>query len=238
MDKRFWGVLVAIALVLTGIFVATNHKANAPSDTSSGTLTNHTFGEGKSGVRLVEYGDFQCPACGQFYPLVKQVKEKYKQDITFQFRNFPLFQIHPNAIASARAAEAADKQGKFWEMHDLLYENQQAWSTSTNPQTDFEQYARQLSLNIDKFKADFKSKSVNDRIQADLREGNKLGVDSTPTFFIDNKKISNPNTLEEFSKVIENAIQQKTGQKPSSSATSAQSTTETGSGGGSSDTAQ
>lgn len=225
MDKRFWGYLAAAAVLLGGLFfVVSDRKASAPSG-QEGTLTSHTYGEGTSGVRLTEYGDFECPACGRYFPAVKEVKEKYKDQITFQFRHFPLYQIHLNAIAGARAAEAAGMQDKFFEMHDLLYENQQIWTTSQNPQKEFESYARQLNLDVDKFVTDFKSKYVNDRIQADLKEGNRLKVNSTPTFFIDGKKISNPEpTLEGFSKVIDAAIEQKTGSKPT---TTTQAQTET-----------
>lgn len=214
MDKRFIGVLVAIVVILGGIFFITNdNKANAPS--GAGALTKHVTGQGKSGVTLVEYGDFQCPACYQYHPAVKQVIEKYKDQITFQFRNFPIFSAHPNALAAARAAEAADLQGKYWEMHDILYQQQQTWSSIQNPQPQFEVYARQIGLNVEKYKTDFKSSLVNNRVQADLKEGERLKVDSTPTFFLDGKKISTPQpTLEAFSKVIDTAIEQKTGQKP------------------------
>lgn len=213
MDKRFWGILVIIALVLIGIFVLTNtNKASAPGDSSKkGTLTNHIEGKGTSGVTLTEYGDYQCPACGEYYPIVKQVQQAYADQIYFQFRNFPLYQIHPNAIAGARAAEAADLQGKYWQMHDKLYENQQVWANEQNPLPDFENYAKQLGMNVTKFDKDFKSSLVNDRIQADLNEGNKLGIDSTPTFFINGNKISNPNSVDDFKKVIDNAIKQQTG---------------------------
>lgn len=213
MDKRFWGVLAAIALVFGGIVFFTNNKADAPSSTS-GTVTNHVKGDGASGVKLVEYGDFQCPACAQYEPLVQQVYDKYKADITFQFRNFPLLQIHPNAVAASRAAEAADMQGKYWEFHDKLYATQESWSRQTSPQSIFESYANELGLNVEKFKADVKSNESNGRVQADLKEGERLGVSSTPTFFIDGKKISNPTSLEDFNKVIENAIKQKTGKAP------------------------
>jgi protein-disulfide isomerase len=217
MDKRFWGILAVIAVLLIGVFVVTNHKkASAPS--TAGTLTSHIEGKGSSGVTLTEYGDYQCPACGQYYPLVKQVQQTYQDQIFFQFRNFPLYQIHPNAIAGARAAEAADMQGKYWEMHDLLYENQQVWSTGSNPLSDFDGYAKQLGLNVTKFDADFKSNTANDRIQADLAKGNQLGIDSTPTFFIDGKKISNPTSIDAFNKVIDTAIQQKTGKAPTATA--------------------
>lgn len=210
MDKRFWGFLIAIALVLGGIFIIGNaNKAGAPGD-SKATLTNHVEGKGTTGVKLVEYGDYQCPACGQYFPAVKQVVDKYGDRITFQFRNFPLFQLHPNAIAAARAAEAAGKQGKYWEMHDLLYENQQAWTPVTDVMPAFVQYAEKIGLNTTKFNQDYKSAAVNNLIQADLKEGNRLGIDSTPTFFLDGKKISPPDpTVEAFSKVIDAEIAKK-----------------------------
>lgn len=157
-------------------------------------------------VNLTEYGDYQCPACGQYYPLVKQLVEQYKNDIQFQFRNFPLRQIHPNAQASSRAAEAAAKQGKFWEMHDLLYEQQNSWKDSSSANVVFEGYASQLGLNVAKFKTDFASAAVNETIAADYAEGTKLGVNSTPSFFVQGKKITNPQTLDEFKKIIDEAI--------------------------------
>lgn len=211
MDKRFWGFLVAVALVLGGIFFITNtNKAGAPSAGSNTKPTNHVYSQGSSGIKLVEYGDFQCPACAAFYPTVKQVKEKYKDTVSFQFRHFPLFQIHPNAIASSRAAEAAGMQGKFWEMHDTLYENQDSWAPASDPTDLFRSYASTIGLNIDKFNEDYKSNATNDKVQADLREGNKQRVTSTPTFILDGKKISNPeNSVEGFSKVIDAALAKK-----------------------------
>jgi len=223
MDKRFWIILAVIAVVLGGVFFATNR--NKPStDSSKGTLTSHYEGKNSAGITLTEYGDFECPACGQYYNPMKQVAAKYNDQIRFQFRNFPLYQIHPNAISGARAAEAADQQGKYWEMHDKLYDenySQQVasaqgstyatWTTAKDPNGDFNDYAKAIGLNVTKFQADFKSAKVNNLVQADLAEGNKLGVNSTPTFFINGKKISNPDaTLEAFSKVIDAEIAKQT----------------------------
>ena len=229
MDKRFFGILAGIVIIFGIVFAVSNHsKTPASSTTSKGSngLTSHVEGKGTSGVTLIEYGDYQCPACGQYYPLVKQVFAKYSDQIHFQFRNFPLYQIHPNAIAGARAAEAADLQGKYWQMHDLLYENQQDWSNQSDPTLAFVSYARQLGLDTTRFQNDFKSSLVNDRIQADLREGQRLQIDSTPTFFIsdgskgDPKKISNPTSVDAFDQVIETAIKQKTGPSTAASTTS------------------
>jgi protein-disulfide isomerase len=214
MDKRFWVIVVGLAVVLSGVFFFTSRKAEAPTDNAAkGTVTNHVSGSASTGVKLTEYGDYQCPACGRYYQPVKEVTEKYKDRIQFQFRNFPLVQIHRNAMAGARAAEAADLQGKYWEMHDILYENQPSWSESSSVSTTFEGFATSLGMDLTKFKTDYKSKLVNDRIQADIKEGGKIPVESTPTFLLDGKKISNPDpTVEAFSKIIDAEIAKKTGQ--------------------------
>lgn len=217
MDKRFWGFLAAIAVVLAGIYILTSgDKAGAPA-TGKASITNHVRNGGPDAINLTEYGDFTCPACAQYYPIVEQVIERHKNQVTFQFRNFPLFQIpgHENAIAAARAAEAADMQGKYWEMYNLLYQNQQSWRPTKDPIGVFAGYAKQLELDTKKFETDYKSRTANNRVQADLQEGNRLGVTGTPTFFIDGKKISTPDaSVEAFNKVIEAAIKQKTGKDP------------------------
>lgn len=195
---------------LIGIYVATSKKDTGSSGNqpnSSSQLSNNVIGANSKGVVMVEYGDFQCPACGGYHPIVKQVVEKYKNDIKFQFRNFPLQQIHQNARAAARTAEAAGKQGKYWEMHDQLYSTQKNWEQSTAVNTIFESYATQLGLNLEKFKTDFASTGVNETINADFAEGQRLGVDSTPSFFLQGKKIEElPRDVEGFSKLIDQAI--------------------------------
>ncbi|MCX6727334.1 MAG: thioredoxin domain-containing protein [Candidatus Saccharibacteria bacterium] len=211
MSKRFLVILAVCVLGLVGIYVATSKKADAPTSktgsSSTSKLSNNVIGKNTKGVQLTEYGDFQCPACGAYHPIVKQVVEKYKNEIQFQFRNFPLQQLHKNARSSARAAEAAAKQNKYWEMHDLLYEQQDAWKDSTTPNVIFEGYASQLGLNTAKFKTDFASTEVNEIINADYAEGTRLEINSTPTFFLQGKKITqSPRDVEGFSKLIDQAI--------------------------------
>lgn len=213
MDRRFVAILTVLVLGFGGFLIynkrAQDSGVNNQNGTSGVKTTNHNFGEGKKGVVLVEYGDFQCPACFQYFPIVEELREKYKTDITFQFRNFPIDSIHPNARAAHRAAEAADKQGKFWEMYSRLYQTQQEWTSSPSVRPIFEGYAGQLGLDLVKFKADFASSEVNASINADVSEGQKLGVNSTPTFFLDGQKIDNPRGLEEFNKLIDEAISKK-----------------------------
>jgi protein-disulfide isomerase len=211
MGNRFVLVLAACAVLFFGLLVF--NKKDAPSTNTSISATSHTQGNGP--VTLVEYGDFECPGCGRFHPVLKQVKEKYGDKITFQFRNFPLTQIHQNAMIAHRAAEAADKQGKFWEMHDFLYENQSSWvaqagATQSSASSIIEAFARQLNLNMDQFNSDRASSTVNDAIQADIRAGQDLRVDSTPTFFLDGTKLENArDTLEYFSEKIDAALAAK-----------------------------
>lgn len=208
MSKQFWGVIILIIAIFAGIFMLTSDKSSAPSN-SAKTLTNHVIGNGKSKVTLVEYGDYQCPFCGQYYPVLKQVQAQYNDQIFFQFRNFPLTNAHPNAFAAARAAEAAGLQNKYWEMHDALYETQQQWSSQSNAVPIFEQFAKQIGLNLTKYKTDFASSKVNDLINADLAEGSKLNVTGTPAFFLDGKKIEVGQSVESFQKVLDAAIAKK-----------------------------
>ena len=207
MSNRFFITLLVVIALVVGIFAFTKQQKGAETTAQP---TTHTEGSGTSGVVLIEYGDYECPACGQYYPVVKQVAEKYKDQITFQFRNLPLVQLHKNAFAGARAAEAADNQGKFWEMHDLLYENQQTWSAASNPTTIFVGYAKQLGLDEAKFQTDMASQATNDKINADIAESKKLKASATPTFVLEGKKLEqNPSSLDEFNKLIDAAIKAK-----------------------------
>ncbi len=212
MSKRFMVAILAVLLILAGAFWVTHHKASAPSPSGHVALSNHTDGGGKSGVLLIEYGDFQCPACYQYFPLVEHVRTQFKDDITFQFRNFPLIEVHQFALLAARAAEAANMQGKFWEMYNQLYTNQPQWSRSSDPTPFFESYASQLGLNLDKFRQDIKGDETNSIVQADRAEAERLGFNSTPTFVLDGTKVDpNPTTQDAFDKLISNEIAKKTG---------------------------
>lgn len=208
MNKQFLIIIAVVVLGLFGVLAYSKQKNPSSNQSSQSDVapSENKIGKGTKGVTLTEYGDFQCPACGQYYPLVEQVRKEYGDQITFQFRSFPLVQIHPNAFIASRAAEAAAKQGKFFEMYNLLYENQQSWSSSQNATPILESYAQELGLNLDQFKEDMKSPAIADIINADKKSGDKLGVEATPTFFINGEKITNPTTLDEFKKVIDEAI--------------------------------
>ena len=213
MSKQFAIILAAIVVLFVGIFALNNHgtKSKTTTKNSSGTLSNHILGSPSTGVTLVEYGDYQCPYCEQYQPTLNAVTSEFKDQIQFQFRNFPLVNVHQNAFAAARAAEAAALQGKFWEMHDALYApaDWQSWTVATDPTTFFSQYAKQLGLNVKQFKIDFASSAVNDIINADEAKGTELGVQGTPTFFLDGKMITIPNSVPAFEKIIKTEIAKK-----------------------------
>jgi protein-disulfide isomerase len=214
MNKSFWAIIAVIVVIFGGILVFNNKDASAPDkggSSSNAKPTEHFTGNTASKVTFVEYGDYQCPYCGEFEPGVEATIAKYKDQVKFQFRNLPLLQVHKNAFAAARAAEAADMQGKFWEMHNVIYSNQNAWSESNNPSPFFEQYAKSLGLNVTKFKTDAASSKVNGIINADIKAFEKTGAEkSTPTFFLNGKKVQ-PNGfgVEDFSKIIDPVLAQE-----------------------------
>jgi protein-disulfide isomerase len=204
-------IIIAVVVVV-GIIVGAMFLGGKDDSTTAGAVSNNWYGQENGVVTVTEYADFQCPACAQFYPLVSQVKEEFKEQVRFEFKHFPLVQIHPNATTAHRAAQAAAAQGKFWEMHDLLYEQQQAWSDSDNASTIFEGYAKQIGLDVEKYKIDTASSDVLSIINADIEAGKNLNVTGTPTFFIDGKKIEDTSTIstvDSFKKVIQDAINAK-----------------------------
>lgn len=209
MSKRFLAILAVCIAIFVGLFLINKKDASAPNSEPP-TASNHTQGANQSGVVLLEYGDFQCPACGAYYPILQEVKTKYTDQISFQFRHFPIVSSHPNAMAAHRAAEAAARQDRFWDMHDMLYETQPSWEGSTNAATIFEGYAQQLGLDVQKYKQDLADSRTKDIIDADMAAGKEAGVAGTPSFFLDGKKIeSTPRTIEDFSKLIDEAIAAK-----------------------------
>ena len=199
MDKRFLTILGAVAIIFIGIFVFSQHSSKSSgSGASSNTQpTNHVQGQGSTGVKLQEYGDYECPICAIYNPAVDQVEQQFSEQITYQFSNLPLTSIHKNAFAAARAAEAAGLQGKYFDMHNLLYQNQDpngqsGWVASDNPLSFFTSFAQRIGLNVNQFKTDYASDKVNSSINADLAAFAKTGKEqATPTFFLDGKYLPN-----------------------------------------------
>ena len=208
MDKRFWAIIGIIVVAFVGFMIFQGGDDETKGGVASKPTSNIT-GKTDAKVTLQEWGDFQCPFCAQYYPIVEQVKEKYKDQIAFQFSHLPLTQIHPNAYAAARAAEAAGNQGKFWEMYDLLYQNQQTWSAETDAAPTFKGYAGQLKLDTAKFNKDFASSAINAKVNADKAAFKKLKIqESTPVFLLNGKQIK-PTSVDEFSKLIDEQLKKE-----------------------------
>jgi protein-disulfide isomerase len=148
-------------------------------------------------ITLVEYGDFECPHCGKAHPIVKKIQEIEGDSLSFIFRNFPLSAVHPHALHAAYAAESAGKQDKYWEMHDLLLENQDSLEDE-----NLKAYAEKLKLDIPQFLKDMVSEEIAKKIEDDISTGAKSGVNGTPTFFINNIRFDGPTQLEPLLKTI------------------------------------
>lgn len=203
-SKFFIGVgFVTLMLVIAGVFFLGSQKPkeNNPKIDQGSILSEakHTIGDSGAPVSVVEFGDFQCPACAAAAPIVKTIIEKNRDKVYFVFRHYPLAN-HKNARDAARAAEAAGSQGKFFEMHDMLYERQKEWAESDKPKEIFEKYASDIGLDLDKFKNDFGVGAEN--INADFALGNKSGVNSTPTFFINGQKYPGVISQDQFQGII------------------------------------
>ena len=148
---------------------------------------DHTYGPADAPVTLVEYGDYQCPYCGQAYGILKTIQSRFGRRLRFAYRHFPLAEIHPLAVGAAEAAEAAAAQGRFWEMHDLLYENQPVLDES-----DLMRYAHQLELDVARFVNELARHTYEGRVREDFMSGVRSGVNGTPTFFINGIRHDGP----------------------------------------------
>ncbi len=144
---------------------------------------DHRFGNSAAPLELVEYGDYECPYCGRAYPIVKDIQRKLGSEMKFVFRNFPLSKIHAHAFSAAVATEAAGLQNKFWEMHDLIFENQNALDDE-----NIFRFARTIGIDLERFKNDIQQKALIDKVEKDFESGLRSGVNRTPTFFINGKK--------------------------------------------------
>jgi len=208
--KLFLGIIIG-TIVIVGIGVTLLSRQAKPVIVDPSLLIRAdsnkiSTASASASVTLVEFSDFQCTACGVYYQMVKQVTNKYKDSLTFVYRNFPLTDLHPNAQIAAQAAEAAGMQGKYWEMHDILFTKQNDWSASSSARDIFSGYAETLGINVDQFKKDIDSDAARNRVAVDVIDGNALGITGTPTFFLNNQKIENPASLSDFEVLINKTI--------------------------------
>lgn len=204
MKKHIWKIILGIVIVLMGSSFFYAQYASTKANEGV-VLTDHIKGNKDASVTLTEYSDFQCPACAQFYPIIKDVLEEHGDKIAFEYKHFPLSSLHPHAIAAAKAAEAAGVQGKFFEMHDKLFENQNTWSKSATPQAFFNGYAEELGLDVSLFKQHMRSALIKEKVAAEFKEAQELGFTGTPSFLLNGQKFEF-NTYEEFIGAIESAV--------------------------------
>ncbi len=197
-------IISALAIVLlassSGDKMTAEEKKSALLDNAK-----HIAGNKDAAIQVVEFSDYECPACANYYPDLKKIKEQYGNQIGFTFRNFPLETIHPLARTAALAAEAASAQGKFWEYHDNLYEKQAEWSDLNKEQaiTKFIEYARNIQIaDISKFESDVRNATYNEVINKDIADGDAINVNGTPSVFVNGKQV-NP-TYESLATEIEN----------------------------------
>jgi len=201
-------IIVAVA-VAAGIAVYWSRQSSASGAGSSDVTVavnpggGHIRGNASAPVTLVEFGDYECPSCGYYYPMVEEVLARYPDRVKLEFHHYPLIQMHAHALSAAMAAEAAGDQGKFWEMHDMLYKHQPQWARNPNPEAQFLAYAADLGLDANKFMRSLKSPDVEKRILEDIQRGSAAKVDGTPTFFVNGQNIKPlPTGVDEFAAAI------------------------------------
>jgi protein-disulfide isomerase len=200
-------VIVLIVLMIWGVNGGADIKP--PFEVGAIHPLDNVKGNASSSVVVIEYSDFECPACKTYYLIMRQLITEFGDKAAFVYRYFPLVEIHANAELAAQAAQAAAKQGKFWEMHDLLFEKQNEWANAANIEPLFESYATLIGISAEQFKTDFTSKDVINFVKAERADAIKLGLQGTPSFFVNGKKIQNPASVDAFRAIIKDAINGK-----------------------------
>ncbi len=203
----YLGVILFLAATVWGIsaFVGDKLPTSLSADVGKVLDTDWTEGNVEAKISLVEYSDFQCPACAYYAEIVKQIMNEFGEHVVLIYRHFPL-DIHKNSIPAARAAEAAGRQGKFWEMHDMLFDRQSDWSAEINPEQKFTQYADQLKLDTAQFLEDYNSSATISYVEESLNSALSMGLTYTPTFIL-NGKIIKPNSYDDFRNIVRDAVE-------------------------------
>lgn len=198
-------IVLSIVILFSGLIklVYTGEALPGPSKINE---TDRFKGKQDSKVVLIEYSDFQCPACAYYYPLVDKLTKEYADKIVFAYRHFPLRQIHKNSQFASQTAESAGRQNKFWEMSDLLFNNQKDWAEENNALDIFRSYAQKLNLDKNKFETDFNSDKTKDKIENDFKSGTTAGVNGTPTFYLNGNKLQNIRSYEDLKRSVEEEL--------------------------------
>jgi len=197
-----WGMIYLVSREKPAL---TNDSAPIEGAIASIALDDQIKGNKDAKAVLVEYSDFQCPACGFYYPILKSLSEEFGDDLAIVYRHFPLPQ-HKHAKLMAYAAEAAGKQEKFWEMHDLIFDSQKKWTNQRNAEDTVLGYAELLGFDVERFEKNLELQEILEKVDKNYQDGVRAGINSTPTFFLNGEKISNPGSYDEFRNLIINAI--------------------------------
>src|SRR6185503_17138199 len=204
-------IILAVA-VAAGAAVFLSRQPEEASGSNATPLTvdikggGHFRGPETAEVTLVEFGDYQCPSCGAYHPFVKEILNRYPKQVRLEFHHFPLISIHPNSMAASKAAEAAGLQGHYWEMHDALCEYQPSWSTRPDPKPTFASIANSIGINGTILTQSMDNPQLQDRILKDVEQGNTVGIQAVPTFFIDGQQVHINLSMEDFVQVIESHL--------------------------------
>ena len=182
------GALAVAVMLLRSQRSGTSNNPTPDSSTPAGAEPPHIRGNPNAPVTLEEFADFQCGACGAYYPELKKIESEFGDRLRVIFRERPLVPTHEHALIAAQAAEAAGAQGRFWEMHDKLYENQKAWSEAKDVVPMLVDYAKQIGLDPDRFMRDLNGEVVAARIFQDGKRAHALGINGTPTFLVNGKE--------------------------------------------------
>ena len=201
--------IVTIGILIGGVMFLSNSN---PKTTATGAIDKkilisgkNTIGLPSAKVTVVEFADFQCPACGAFYPDMKKITSDYNGKIYYTYRHFPL-PLHKNAMKAAQAAQAGAVENKFWKMHDKLFETQSEWSEVDDPTALFVSYAKSSGIDEVKFKKALDENIYVSTIQKDIEDGNIAGVNSTPTVFVNGRKVEGANSIADLSAKVRQAI--------------------------------
>lgn len=211
-QKIFWAILglVLVVVVAGAAWWASQGVAPAPATgalAAAVTTDDWRKGAASSTVTIVEYSDFECPACALYYPVLNQLVSDFPEQVAVVYRHFPLSQ-HASAQLSAQFAEAAGRQGKFWEMHNILFDNQVIWaknSASANEEL-FKTYAQQIGLDLVRLAADLADAGLAAAVEADYQSGTRSGVDATPSLFLNGQRINNPANYEALKQLVAEAL--------------------------------
>lgn len=217
--KNPWVIIGIIVVILVGASMWYSGYAAEKNNAGVVTDTRHIKGGGGATVTLLEYSDFQCPACKAFQPVIQDVLKEFGDDVAFEYRHFPLSAIHPFAEQAARAAEAAGQQGKFFEYHDKLFAEQAQWSKGPNPSGYFMRYAEELDLDVEQFRRQLRSTLLREEVRADAEDARAQQISGTPTFFL-NGVLMEIETYEDFYQQIARAVDPNYGSTASSTSES------------------